>query len=235
MGLYLRVLAAIFACGAIASGQPLVEFGLKVGVPVAQTFQTNSWGFLATGTYQGASATRRYTAGASLGLRLPHGFGAEFDFLYKRLGFDTYISLPPFDGVVYTHAWTTANSWEFPALGVYRFSHWEKIRPRISGGISFRAVNGVSSTSECYTEAAGLCGPSPSPVAGSSENQGILNARSHVGAVVAAGVEKRIGRIRLVPEIRFTRWRADGAELEYPEFTVRSNPNQVDVLLGIGF
>lgn len=230
--LNLRVLAAIFGCGAIASGQPLVEFGLKVGVPVAQTFQTNSWGFLATGTYQGASATRRYTAGASLGLRLPHGFGAEFDFLYKRLGFDTNISLPPFDGVVYTHAWTMANSWEFPALGVYRFSHWEKIRPRISGGVSFRAVNGVSS-SECYSYTAGFCGLGP--VAGSGENQAILNARSHVGGVVAAGVEKRIGRIRLVPEIRFTRWRADGPELEYPEFTVRSNPNQVDVLLGIGF
>jgi hypothetical protein len=38
----------------------------------------------------------------------------------------------------------------------------------------------------------------------------------------------------LTPEIRYTRWRADAGS-EDPRFVLRSNPNQIGFLLGIGF
>src|SRR6266849_1996698 len=67
-------------------GQRL-EIGAKLGVPLSPTFETSS--FFTIGFGEGASsATRRYTSGPTGGLLLAHGFGLEFDGLYKRLGFD---------------------------------------------------------------------------------------------------------------------------------------------------
>jgi hypothetical protein len=119
-------------------------------------------------------------------------------------------------------------------LGVYRFSHWANMQPHLSGGVSFRAASGVSSSTECYTVPGDsmLCGATH-PTQSSDDQH--IDARSHFGGVVAAGIETRIAWIRLSPEIRFTRWRADAPGPETPEFDVRSNPNQLDVLLGIRF
>jgi len=67
-------------------GQP-VEFGVKGGIPLTEAFETGSFFLIEFG--EGAtSATRRYTIGPTVETRLPHGFGVEFDVLYKRLGFD---------------------------------------------------------------------------------------------------------------------------------------------------
>jgi hypothetical protein len=68
-----------------AVGQP-VEFGAKAGVPVTESFETSSFFTIEFG--EGAtSATRRYIVGPTVGIRLTHGFGVEFDVLYSRLGF----------------------------------------------------------------------------------------------------------------------------------------------------
>jgi hypothetical protein len=61
-----------------------------------------------------------------------------------------------------------------------------------------------------------------------------LSARSWFGGTSGAAVETRAGPFRLTPEIRYTRWRADAGE-GVPLFDWRSNLNQVDILLGIGF
>jgi hypothetical protein len=154
------------------------------------------------------------------------------DLLYRRLGFDTIISPSPYGGVLFIHTATTANSWEFPVLGVYRFSHLRRWTPRVAGGAAFRTVSGIANSGQCSSQVPELCSGVGPEV---SETQGILGARSHFGALLAVGVETHAERVRLLPEIRFTRWRGDGPEPEAPEFTVRSNPNQFDVLLGLGF
>jgi hypothetical protein len=111
-----RTLAALFACVPVASGQGTIEFSAKIGVPVTESLETNSFA-VEPGYQQVTSATRRYTAGAGVGLRLPHGFGAEFDVLYNRLGFDITSSFQPNRGTQIDHTRTVANSWEFPMLG----------------------------------------------------------------------------------------------------------------------
>jgi hypothetical protein len=61
-----RIVAAILVFGAPASGQPLVEWSAKIGIPLSGSFETSSYHFLATGLQEGDSATRRYAAGAGL-------------------------------------------------------------------------------------------------------------------------------------------------------------------------
>ena len=215
-----------------AFGQRLVEFSAIIGVPLADTFDTSHYSFLGAGASQGDSATRRYIAGAGLALRLPLGLGAEFDVLYQRLGYDLNGNSP--GAVVAEHTWTTANSWQVPILGVYRLPRVAGLKPRISAGVSFRAVSGASTAGQCYPFASQFgqfcssTGPVPLPA------DAHLADRSSCGAVFGAGIETRAGPIRFVPELRYTHWRAD-ANSSGSFFDLRSNPDQIDFLVGINF
>jgi hypothetical protein len=232
--LYQRTLVAILACAALASGQRLIEFSARIGVPLTDSFETGTIDFLGTGLQQGSSATRRYTAGLGVALRLPRGFGVEADVLYKRLGYDRNFNPSPDIPVYFEHTWTTANSWEFPMQGTYRWAHFQSLPLRFAGGVSFRALSGVSTTGECYvlsSEYSQFCeSPAPTPQPEDSH----LNARSSFGATFSAGVERPVGPVRLNPEIRYTRWRRDTDASTAP-FDLRSNPNQLDFLLGVRF
>ncbi len=199
-------------------GQRL-EIGAKLGIPLSPTFETSS--FFTIGFGEGASsATRRYTVGPTVGLRLTHGFGVEFDGLYKRLGFDDDLKS---SGVVLTHTHVTANSWEFPILGKFRFLDRSVSSPYVAAGVSFRHVSGVSVSSVTSF---------PGQVTSSTgTSSATLNNRSGRGAVVGVGVELRVAFLHISPEIRYTRWGAD-RNLD-PE--LHSNQNQTEVLLGIVF
>jgi hypothetical protein len=48
----------------------------------------------------------------------------------------------------------------------------------------------------------------------------------------AGGVEFRTGRLRLLPELRYTRWTAN---ISVPGGLLRFAPNQVEFLLGLLF
>jgi hypothetical protein len=229
----IRILAAIPAFAPSAFCQPLVECSAKIGIPISDAFQTGSYQFLATGLHEGHSATRRYTAGAGLILRLPHGFGAEVDALYKRLGYDLTSTNPEIP-VIDEHTWTTANSWEFPLLVVYRPPRLLHIGPRLSAGVSFRAVTGEGTTGQCSPSSNQYAAFCPVTAPTPQTNDGHLTTRSSFGGAFGAGIETRAGRVRLKPEIRYTRWRADAGDTG-PVFDLRSNPNQIDFLLGIGF
>ncbi|HUP03550.1 MAG TPA: hypothetical protein VMU19_06150 [Bryobacteraceae bacterium] len=227
-----RILATALVFGMAALGQPQLEFSAKIGVPVSQSFQTSSFQFLATGLHAGDSATRRYTAGAGLAFSL-HRFGAEVDLLYKRLGYDITSSSGAIP-VIHEHTWTTANSWEVPILGVYRPHRFGSVALRVAGGVSFRAVSGEATTGQCVPIDSGyssLCGATGAVAQPNDEH---LSMRSSFGGTCGAGMETRLGPVRLAPEVRYTRWRAD-AYSEGLLFDLRSNPNQIDFLLGIGF
>ena len=227
------IFLAIAWLGVPALAQSLWEVSAKVGTPLSDTFETGSYKFLATGLAEGHSATRRYTVGAGLGLRVRRSWGVEADILYQRLGYDLVSSNPSIP-VVREHTWTTANSWEFPLQLVYRPGRIAGVPLRISGGPSWRAVSGETTAGQCVPagpQYANLCGsttPGPLPSAGRA------GVRSPVGVTVGAGMETRIGPVRLTPEARYTRWRAD-AEAGTMPFDLRSNQNQVAFLIGVGF
>lgn len=111
-------------------------------------------------------------------------------------------------GTAIYHHSTNYNSWEFPVLAKYRFLHTPLIKPFVEGGPSFRAAASA------------------------------VNYLSNEGLTVGAGVEVKMGRLRLEPELRYVRWRADktfyqdGIPVSGPSF---SNLNQVELLVGIAF
>ena len=119
-------------------GQKL-EFGIKGGIPVTSAFQTGSFFTMDFGE-SASSATRRYTVGPMVELRLPHGFELEFDVLYSRLGF---ADLTKSVALIFDYANTSANSWSFPVLAKYRLPAFRVVRPYIEVGPSFRTVSGV--------------------------------------------------------------------------------------------
>ena len=228
---YAFVAALVFAASAF--GQRRFELSVKLGIPITGTFQSGSWDYLATGLQQGVSATRRYTGGVGAVLRLPRGFAAEADVLYKRLGFDINSTSDPAVPFVLDHTWNTGNSLEFPMLGEYRLERSRLLMPHIGAGVSVRTVAGASTTGQCYSPSQYYqwC---PSAVPYSQPVDPHFNARSHFGGVVAGGIERRAGFLRLSPEIRYSRWRAD-SPVTAGGYTLRSNPNQVDFLLGLNF
>jgi len=229
-----RLIIAILIIIPAAWSQSRLEVTAKIGAPMLNSFNTGSFSFLGTGFHQGSSATRRYTAGAGVELRLPHGLGAEVDMLYKRLGYDVNSNPSPDVPVAFLHTWSTANSWEFPVLGVYHPYHREHFAPRVSAGVSFRTISGASTSGQCYVLSSvysQFC-QSTAPVAEPADSH--LNARSSFGGTFGAGIEMKAGLMRIVPEVRYTRWRADSSQPQMP-FDLRSNPNQLDVLVGITF
>jgi len=231
--LYSRFAGLILILAPAGLCQHAIELTVKIGVPTFESFQTGSFDFLATGLHAGDSATRRYTVGTGAVVRLPRHFEAEVDILYKRLGYDLDSTQPALP-VVVTHTSTTANSWEFPLLAVYHPADVRHISPRLAAGVSFRAASGTSTQAECYpiaSQYSSFC-PSTSPASSPPDNH--LNSRSFFGGTFGAGVEMPLGRVRLVPELRYTRWRADSGE-SGSLFDLRSNPNQLDFLVGITF
>lgn len=199
------------------------QFGIKGGVPLTDPFQTGSWFNIDFGE-SASAATRRYTVGPMAELRLPHGFGVEFDVLYKRLGFgDLNVS----SALVFAYTNASANSWEFPVLAKYRIPLIRRVRPYVDVGPSFRTLSGVSASTVTIIEFG--YGYVSGPVHSSSEPH--LDHRSNAGVAVGLGTDFRVGILSISPEVRYTRWRAD----QYPDPYLYSNQNQVDILLGITF
>jgi len=101
----------------------------------------------------------------------------------------------------------TFNSWEFPVLAKYRFLHTPLVKPFVEGGPSFRASSSA------------------------------VNYLSNEGLTIGGGVEIKLGRLRLEPELRYLRWRADKPFYQdgVPVYINSSNLNQAEFLVGIAF
>jgi hypothetical protein len=98
---------------------------------------------------------------------------------------------------------TDITSWEFPILGKYYFFHTPGLHPYVEAGPIFRAVGSQAS----YL--------------------------SNSGVALGGGVNIQIWKIRIMPELRYSRWGHDGAVAALTAFP--SNVNQAEFLIGIGF
>jgi len=100
-------------------------------------------------------------------------------------------------------------SWEFPLL-LKKTLPFPLVKPFVEGGYAPRALQGGSFMS-----------PDPST--------------SH-GIVIGGGAELGIGRLRLSPVLRYTRWNNAPAVQIYSDGpTIDLTQNQVDLLLGISW
>lgn len=187
-----------------------IFLGAKSGVPMMDAFaRHNTASVLNTYTFD----TKRYTVGPSFELSLPLKLSFEVDALYKHLDYES----SPF-GFPAFHLVTTANSWEFPFLVRKRFLV-SPIQPYGDMGVSLRRVDGTTN----FT--AGL-------VQGHQPPAELVQTWA-TGFAVGGGVDFAIGRLHLMPEIRYTRWGTENFSSRDGFFD--SNLNSTDFLIGVAF
>ncbi len=87
---------------------------------------------------------------------------------------------------------------EFPILGKYTLRRWAS-QPFVSSGYSFRSVSGAYSGT--YEQHVVL------PVGPVQRFDGKTSYEGTGGFVLGGGVEFHVSRIRIAPELRYTRWR----------------------------
>jgi len=197
-----------------ASAQTL-SFGIKGGVPLGEATQTSYFGF------QGLSYvdTGRWTVGPTAELRLPFQFSIEVDALFRsyRQGSASTYRLAPELQPVFTVGKQDVKVWDIPLLLKYRFPG-QKMRPFITAGGAFSRFTSDFTYSQFCSEP-GTCYPSNSSgwTGGTS-----TNTRWQQGYAVGFGAEYSVKRIKIAPELRYTR-------LGSP------NRNQLSLLVGVTF
>lgn len=205
--------------------------GFKVGVPVTEPFSTgsNSVASLPSGTnLLGLTSSTpgtgfsyhipRYEFGVSAEFHLPAHLRFEVDGLFKRGGFNS--TLPLGTGAGFAYNPTTFNQWEIPGLFKYNVSLGH-FRPFIDFGASYRHISTISQRTS-------ITG-GDFPIY--TDNSFALRNRNSFGGVAGIGFTFKKGPFELTPEARYTRW----ANSAFQTTGFRSNLDQGDVLLGIGF
>lgn len=216
-----RSIAVLAGLTAVGWGQS-VELGVIGGIPVTEAYQTGTALYPHLCNYADASSvTRRYTVGPQVRISLPHGFGLAAAALYKRLGYDS-----DSEAACYAvHTRSIDNSWEFPVLATYWLPRHLPGHPYVAAGPSFRATTNVSLTG--YAIYPGGFTPNLNPA---TSTYALLDHRSKAGFAAGFGGEARAGRLRIRPELRYTRW-AVSVNSPGSSGALQSNPNQVELLL----
>jgi hypothetical protein len=215
---YMKTILFVFVTitiNQVASAQ-LVSFGALGGVPFLDQ-------------NRGGDESRPYIVGPSVEFRLPAGFAIELEALYRRIGSTSAfgfssntIFIPPLTPPYITSFVTRqrGNYWEFPVLGKYYFrprsTAWQ---PFIGTGWALRTVSFHNDISETTVNADGT--------SHASTFRDNFRSDVGVGAVVAAGVRFRVGRIAVIPELHYTYWGSTA------QFQLRRN--EAAGLLGISF
>ena len=209
----MKITLLLFAAVFTAAAQP-VSVGVKAGVPITDAFDT------AQGNQASyASNTHRYVVGPTVQLNLPFRFSIEVDALYRRLGFNYNQFAGPGSP---TFTSTTANSWEFPVLGKWAVLPGP-VRPFIDFGANFRHISGVDQ----IRNTAAAVGVNVSSVPE-------FHKDFDIGAAFGAGLEFKIGWLRLTPEFRYTRWGTENFTDPIGDL-LHTNKNQGDFMIGLTF
>ena len=207
----------LIVCMASASAQP-IGFGLKVGAPFTQAFNTG-----ASGSTSYTSDTKRYVVGPQVELRLPAGLGIELDALYTKLNFSSVGG----DGQFRSergnrrHRMGISTTLEIQIGGAS--AGLAAVRPFVDTGASFRRLTGISQVRNFIT---GNTQETSSPAE--------LQDKNSTGFVIGGGVEIRALFIRISPEVRFTRWGTSNFR-EGISNLLETNRNQAQFLVGISF
>jgi hypothetical protein len=237
---HLRFALLIAAIPSLAYAQE-IAFGLRAGVPFTVSVEEDNRNPTVS------SPIRRYTVGLGGEMRFSNRLAFSVDGLYKRVGYyGTYacglrcqpqvLSISP--SIVRSHISDTVhaagNSWEFPLLAKFLFGV-----PAVGGGVSIRRISSASlhCLSRDSTFGSGVPG---GPVTATTEQPCVsdLPSRWFAGLVASGGLELGHHRLRVIPELRYTRWLGtdpwDDVVL-FPSQSPRFAANQVEILLGFMF
>jgi hypothetical protein len=204
MNLRILVLAAL---PAIASAQ-LLTFGVQGGVPAQ--------------TPLGRTDKIPFVAGPSVDIHIVKGLAFETGFLYHRLGggYDNSTFFGPANAVRFGSETSRGTAWELPFFAKYRFlNERRRWRPFLLAGPSVRRTS-IKTENIQYTTFSGSSGGTVNAVNTKSTHW-------NVDPTVGAGIDARVGRAHIEPEVRYSYWNAGKTEM------VRKN--QVNVLVGLRF
>lgn len=195
-------LTLLLACATtLVSAQVGAGAGFRFGAAANDLFKPS--GYIGSEPFE--AKTHHHIFGPTVELRLPRGFGASVDFLHKR--YDET------GGAVSGGAYnTTESSWEFPILAKYRFGSG-RLRPYVEAGPSFNRLGGYLITYKTLPSA-----PSEQP------KVSVLRK----GFAAGAGLEVKLGPLRLQPAVRISHWR------QQDTYSVPASTT-ADVLFGIVF
>ncbi len=204
------------------------RFGVIVGAPLTSSLRpSDSTCPLAPTTVVGTCFgivphTKRYTAGLTIELALPARLGISVDALYSRLVYDeVYANKSPSSGTTSSTAKTVANRWEFPIM-LRRKLSISRVPVFAATGIAISHVSdGNTAGTNC---GGGIVAYSCSSFV-QSPAQG-LDKHTTGGFVLGGGLDFSVGRLRLSPQARYTRWFSSA-------FTSLTNQNQIQILLGM--
>jgi hypothetical protein len=176
------------------------------------------------------SESKRYALGPEVELGLPFGLAIEVDAIYGREGYlASALPLPLPIGLEPQSQYERANSWEVPILLKYKTS-FPVVKPFVEAGYAPRVLSGAIDTfSAPYCNPiTNVCQPGQSTVTGT-------NWKTSNGLILGGGVQVGLGRLRISPEVRYTRWSNAAIDATQQLFSFHSTQNQVDVLVGIGW
>jgi hypothetical protein len=203
---------AIFVTSWCCFGQ-----GISLGV-VGGVRTTDDISFPAT------AESKRYVVGPDVEVGLPFGLGIEVDALYRREGY----SYPFSNFAVNAFNQERANSWEFPILLKYKFP-FPLIKPFVEAGYAPRVINGSLEVNAV----------SVNPQTGQQtfgQTHTSTNWDASQGLVVGGGVQLRLGRLLISPQVRYTHWNNQAILIIEPNGpTFGSSQTQVDLLVGLGW
>ena len=198
-----------------------IHAGFKIGVPLTQYFET-------TDGY--SAATRRYTLGPSLEWQTLPSWGLQVEALYHRMGYVAIVNQfnrATGDGT-HSEVDVKGNSWDFPLAIKHRFRG--QVRPYVLGGGVLRYVGPVRGRGELTVSSLVTQTVTTSPIDTGSPSE--LRKRFYPGLCAGVGLEAPVGRFRLLPEFRYTRWTANIAQAGG---LLRFAPNQAEIMVGAMF
>lgn len=210
-----KAMFVLLALAGASFAQP-VSIGVKAGVPLTDFVDAAKGNESAYFTN-----TKRYTVGGTIEFHLPARFSIEIDALYKRFGFDGQ----SVSAGSTTLTGTRGNSWEFPMLVKFEMVPGP-VRPFVDAGASIRHLTGIKQVRQVIS-------------AGTFSSVEVndppeFNKATDLGLTFGAGIAFKVGRVRISPELRYTRW--GGENLRDPvNALLHTRRNQGDFLLGFTF
>jgi hypothetical protein len=189
-----------------------ISFGVITGTSLTSDFPgrdyttpADSFGNPAS-HFQFLTGPRSLTLGAAVEGRLSDSFSIEADALHRPMKstivYTTFHVGAPVN--VSTNHFTGVEAWEFPVLFKYSLPSAlskGRLHPFLAAGPSFRTQENAQASEP-----------------------------SHFGVSAAFGASLRLGRIRIAPELRYTRWQQESISPRFP-----TKPDQLEFLTTIAY
>jgi opacity protein-like surface antigen len=220
---------ALSVCVPVLLPAQTVNVGVKAGMESTEPIFVSA-------PFQGELYRSRLRPVVELGL--PRGFAFEVSASHKRVRYYRQVVtiLAPLETEQVTID-TAAHSWDIPVVAKKYMTVREALRVFGTAGFSLLRTN-------ASTERKGSLlvfppfrpGPFQFPtLTPIYETLPVSELASewNKGLVVGGGLDFRVSRFHLQPEVRYTRWTT--GTFTNPSGTVRSNQNQFELLLGLSF